>query len=92
MLSTGGFSLFHQTGIFQHATNMLQHHDAIGKPVRRNIRGHFGIDAPLLQRIVEQSAVFQRPAQIDMGGAELRINLQAGAQGIDRPSHIAKLP
>lgn len=83
------FRFLHPAGTFQHAADVLEGHQPMAETVGRDIGSDLGVGTPLLDGRVYQSAVLEDAAKVDMRRAELRIELEAGAKGIDCARPIA---
>ncbi|MNL43407.1 hypothetical protein D3C87_1659170 [compost metagenome] len=71
---------------------MLQRHQPVADPVGGTFGGERGISLPLLDGLNGKTTVFKRATEIDMGSAKSGIELQAGAQGVDRTGKVVQLP
>ncbi len=91
-LPQGDLRLLQQACILHDAPGMLERHQAVLQHVRRALGRQFRIGAPLLDRLRRQPRILQGAPEIDVGGPEFRIELQAGAQRVDGARKVALLP
>ena len=76
---------------FENAADVLERHQAITNPVRRNFGGRFREASPLFDGPIVQAAIFQDAAEIDVRRPEQRIEFQTCPQRMDRAHGIAGL-
>jgi len=84
--------LLHESGIFHHATDVLQRQVAIEKLIRRRLRCFLRKALPLLNGKRRHSGILIGKAEIDMGGTEHRIVFQRRLHGGDGARNIVHLP
>ena len=85
------FGVFELARAFEDPPGVLENHEAVADPVRRRVRCSVDELPPLGDSLIDKLAVFERAAEIDMGGAEVGLVRDRPSQHLDRTGKIAGL-